>query len=248
MSDGVAAGYGKDLAYIHDVGFGAFARGAAPYVIERCAAAGFGGGRIVDLGCGGGILARALVDAGHEVLGIDISSEMIRLARKRVPEASFRIASFTEAEIPICQAVTALGEPLAYLFDDTNSRAALVRLFRKVFEALDSGGLFIFDLRESGTVPRGPFYEGASVGDDWAIFYRVAEDRRRRQLTRRLTTFRKAGKGYRRGDEVHRLRLYEGREIVEELRRVGFKARLVRSFGELQLAPKHAGFVARKPL
>lgn len=247
MSADVTAGYGRDLAYIHDVGFGAFARRAAPYVIERCAAAGFAGELIVDLGCGGGILARALADAGHEVVGVDISSEMIRLARKRVPEASFTIGSFTEVEIPVCRVVTALGEPLAYLFDDTNSRAALVRLFRRVFAALDPGGLFMFDLREPGTVASGPFYEGASVGDDWAIFYRVEEDRRRRRLTRRLTTFRKAGNGYRRGEETHRLQLYEGREIAEELRRVGFKARLVRSFGELRLAPKHAGFVARKP-
>src|SRR3954462_5378138 len=49
------------------------------------------GSRILDVGCGTGMpTARQLAHAGHEVIGVDISDEMLRLARRDVPEAEFR--------------------------------------------------------------------------------------------------------------------------------------------------------------
>ena len=45
--------------------------------------------RILDAGCGAGVpSARLLVQAGFEVVGVDFSSNMLRLARKNVPEAT----------------------------------------------------------------------------------------------------------------------------------------------------------------
>ena len=82
--------YGEDLAYIHDVGHAEFALGAAPGILEILDRNGIHDGLIVDLGCGSGLWARELVDAGYRVLGIDISEAMIELSRKRVPEAGFR--------------------------------------------------------------------------------------------------------------------------------------------------------------
>ena len=76
------AGYSEDLAYIHDAGYGDFARGAAPALLGALRAHGITTGRVVDLGCGSGIWAALLLDAGYEVLGIDISPAMIRLAKK----------------------------------------------------------------------------------------------------------------------------------------------------------------------
>lgn len=51
------------------------------------------GSRVLDVGCGTGVpTARQLADAGHSVLGIDLSSGMLDLARKNVPahNAEFR--------------------------------------------------------------------------------------------------------------------------------------------------------------
>ena len=46
--------------------------------------------RILDAGCGAGVpCARLLVQAGFEVVGVDFSSNMLRLARKSVREATF---------------------------------------------------------------------------------------------------------------------------------------------------------------
>lgn len=47
--------------------------------------------RIADLGCGTGTLTRLLVDEGYAVDGIDISPEMVRRARAKVPEADVRV-------------------------------------------------------------------------------------------------------------------------------------------------------------
>ncbi|WP_327704691.1 methyltransferase domain-containing protein [Streptomyces decoyicus] len=48
------------------------------------------GSRILDLGCGTGLpTARQLADAGHRVVGIDLSPSMVALARENVPDADF---------------------------------------------------------------------------------------------------------------------------------------------------------------
>ena len=44
--------------------------------------------RVLDAGCGAGVpCARFLVQAGFEVVGVDFSTSMLRMARKSVPEA-----------------------------------------------------------------------------------------------------------------------------------------------------------------
>ncbi len=237
--------YERDLAYIHDVGFTDYARGAAPHLLELLDHAGIREGTVVDLGCGTGLWARALAEAGYEVVGLDISPAMIEIARERVPAASFEVGSFTAFDPPPCRAVTALGEPLAYLFDGANTSRALLALCRRVYRALEPGGLFIFDLLEPGVTPRGE-YELFRQGYDWAIHCRAEEDRRRRLLTRHITTFRRDGEHFRREREVHELRLYRAAKIAAELRAMGFRVRRVRSFGAVKLRAGHTGLIARR--
>lgn len=239
-------GYGKDLAYIHDTGHGDFARRAAPALLRMLRAAGIhAGGLVIDLGSGSGIWARELTDAGYDVLGIDQSEPMLRIARRRAPRASFRRGSFTGVELPPCDAVTALGEVFNYLFDEANDAAALARLFRRVHRALRPGGLFLFDLAAPG---RGGFTKRQRNvhGRDWAILLETEEDRRARRLTRRIVAFRKVGKLYRRSEEVHRLRLYRPADVLRELRRAGFGVRTLRGYGDLNFPRGWTAFVARK--
>ncbi|MCX4910878.1 class I SAM-dependent methyltransferase [Streptomyces sp. NBC_00878] len=48
------------------------------------------GSRVLDLGCGTGVpTTRQMTDAGFEVVGVDLSREMVRLAREYVPAATF---------------------------------------------------------------------------------------------------------------------------------------------------------------
>ena len=56
------------------------------------------GSRILDAGCGPGLLAEAFLAAGHSVHGIDLSSEMVRRARERCARFGER-ASFEEGSL-----------------------------------------------------------------------------------------------------------------------------------------------------
>ena len=83
--------YKKDLAFIHDVGFSAYALKSASGILQMLERSQIRDGLVVDLGCGSGLWAEKLVQAGYQVLGIDISEAMIDIARSRVPEAEFRV-------------------------------------------------------------------------------------------------------------------------------------------------------------
>jgi cyclopropane fatty-acyl-phospholipid synthase-like methyltransferase len=55
---------------------------------------------VLDLGCGSGIPAtRSIVDAGHAVLAVDISSEQVRRARENVPEAQVMLTGALELQV-----------------------------------------------------------------------------------------------------------------------------------------------------
>jgi len=242
----MSPGYSSDLAYIHHVGHGSFARDSAPGVLEILGRRGILDGLVVDLGCGSGIWAGELTAAGFDVLGIDISAPMIELAKKTAPLARFRIASYLKARVPKCNAITSLGECLAYLFDRQNGPGQLTRLFGRVHDALNPGGVFVFDVPEIGFAQARKSKQGYREGKDWAVLVELSEDTAEHILTRRITSFRKAGKLYRRREEVHRLRLYKGTELARELRAAGFKVRIVRGYGKLRFGDAHVGFVARK--
>lgn len=238
--------YKDDLAFIHDVGFSEWALGSAPGILEILKRNGIGEGLVVDLGCGSGWWARALFEAGYQVLGIDISEAMIAIARKRVPQAEFRVGSLFTARIPSCRAVTSISECLNYVFGPT-SQVRLGGLFARIYDALTPGGVFVFDVAEPGQLDSGIRTRSFTEGDGWIVLVDKQEDTQRSLLTRRIITFRKVGENYRRSDEVHRQRLYKSRDIARELRRAGFRVKMLRGYGEYRLPPGHAAFIARKP-
>lgn len=49
--------------------------------------------RILDLGCGTGQLTHKIASAGAQVIGFDLSAEMIRAAQSKFPDIDFRIAN-----------------------------------------------------------------------------------------------------------------------------------------------------------
>lgn len=95
--------YREDLAYIQAWGFGDFAREVGPEVLRALRSASIPVRRVVEVGCGAGPLTAALVDAGFQVTGIDVSDELLRFARAACPGAGFIRGSIYDQAIPSCE-------------------------------------------------------------------------------------------------------------------------------------------------
>ena len=227
--------YGKDLALIHARGFAGLAGAAGPFMAAELGRAGVPEGLVVDLGCGNGVTSRLLGEAGYEVLGIDASPAMLALARREAPAARFRRGSFLDAELPPCVGVLAAGEVLAY------TERSLEPMFRRVRRALAPSGVFVLDLPGPGRGPTRSWWQG----DDWAILVEVSEDRPGALLTRSMVTFVRTGRGWRRGEETHRQRLFRPADVAARLRRLGFRVRIRRGYDGERFAPGHFVLVAR---
>jgi SAM-dependent methyltransferase len=216
----MAGFYEADLARIHDAGFGDFARDAGDGIVAMLAEAGIDGGLVVDLGCGSGILAERLAAAGYEVLGVDLSADMLAIARKRVPSARFVEASAFDFELPACAAVTATGEVLGYAADERSGRDALAAVFVRAHAALAPGGLLAFDLAAPGRAPQ-PARNWAE-GEGWVVCSESRELPGGEELLRDIVSFREASGAWRRADELHVLRLHPRDRVLADLERAGF--------------------------
>jgi SAM-dependent methyltransferase len=245
-----AVGYTDDLAYIHNAGFLHFAERAAPGLLQLLRTHRIENGLIVDLGCGGGIWARRLLEAGYRVLGVDISESMIRIARKNAPGAKFLVDSLLTADLPECDAVTSIGECINYSFDTRNSAQMLAGFFRRTYAALRPGGLLIFDFLQPGQIKPGVLRRTHVLADDWAVLVDAEETEtakgKEAKLTRRITSFRRRGTLYRRTAETHEIQLFPAPQLTAALRKTGFSVRVLRGYGGFRLAPGHSVVVARK--
>jgi SAM-dependent methyltransferase len=230
--------YGGDLARVHDEGFGDFARAAARELLVRVPSQ----GTVVELGCGSGIGAQILSDAGWEVIGIDLSADMLAIAARRAPGARFVQRSIWDVELPPCDAVTAIGEVVNYAADPRAAADRLPDLFGRIERALARGGLFMFDFATPGRgeVGAGP---GTRQGEGWRIRHEAVEDPERELLERRIS-MRVGGRESR---ETHVLRLYEPGHVREQLTAAGFRAEALDGYDDFRFWPGYAGFAASAP-
>ncbi|MDR3255283.1 MAG: methyltransferase domain-containing protein [Synergistaceae bacterium] len=105
------------------------------------------GERVLDVGCGDGVLTKALVDRGCEVIGIDSSEEMVASARSL--GLNVRVADAHKLEAEFAQA----GK-----FDAVMSNAAIhwmgdqYAVVRGVWDVLRPGGRFAAECAGEGNV------------------------------------------------------------------------------------------------
>jgi SAM-dependent methyltransferase len=220
--------YRRDLAYIHDQGYGRHADQCAPGILTLLEPV--RGGVVLELGCGSGLLTRHLVAAGHRVIATDASPAMLELARAAVPGAE-QITALTlpEDPVPPVDAIVGVGHVLNYLPDLDAIHSGLDALA----DALRPGGVLALDVAELsyGVIRRGDPPK-ARVEDDWAIiteFHQPSPDR----FDRAITTFvRAADDSYRRSDEHHSNVLLDIPSVLERLRRHGVPARAEDNFDD----------------
>ena len=244
MTD-IEALYQDDLAYVHHVGFRDVVDGAAPFLIEQLRSALPAGGRVLDIGCGGGLFLKALAEAGFHGIGVDPSPAMIAFASDEAPDADLICGSAYDVELPDMDAVTALGEGLGYLDPGGDQTPPLERLIGEIGAKLPTGGLFMFDLIVSDS-SQNPSGRGGRVGEDWAVFADNGREPESDRLTRSITTFRKIGELYRRTDEVHVAHMFRSSFVTETLDAAGFDVETGDRYGAFRLGPARMAFIARK--
>jgi SAM-dependent methyltransferase len=230
--------YQQDLAYIQAVAFGDFARGAAPEIIRRLRSAAIPIRRVLDVGCGAGPLTAELVAAGFDVAGIDPSADLLVHARAAVPDAQFFQGSVHDLDLPDCEAILAVGEPLTY------GDAPIEPFLAKASAVLPPGGLLIFDVIELGS----PSLDNRfwRSGDDWAVLSETQEDQAARTLVRTIETFRRLANFYRRAHEIHRVQVFDAAALCAQLAEHGFWIETAQAYGDQPLPPRRRAFLCAR--
>src|SRR5689334_1771616 len=59
-----------------------------------------GGGLVADVGCGPGYVTQHLHELGLDAVGIDLSPEMIAIARRDYPDLHFEVGTMTDLDLP----------------------------------------------------------------------------------------------------------------------------------------------------
>jgi SAM-dependent methyltransferase len=75
-----------------------YLRGSLALFVEQVQAA--GGGPVADVGCGPGYVTAHLQAAGVDAFGIDLSPEMVAIARREYPDLRFEVGTMTDLELP----------------------------------------------------------------------------------------------------------------------------------------------------
>jgi SAM-dependent methyltransferase len=99
------------------------------------------GHRAVDFGCGTGRSTRFLKLLGFRAVGLDISEEMVGIARSRDHEGDYRVIS--DGDFSTLDAGTADLVLSAFTFDNIPGRARKVRLFTGLRRLLGSRGRLV---------------------------------------------------------------------------------------------------------
>ncbi|MDY6802283.1 MAG: class I SAM-dependent methyltransferase [Cyanobacteriota bacterium] len=242
--------YGKDLAYVHDLGYGEIAEAAALFLLQQLETSNLNSGLIIDLGCGSGIFAKEICQSpnNYDFIGVDYSQDFLDIARQKAPKAQFIPSSFLDFAIPPCLAVTSIGECLNYQSDRRNNWAALTDLFQRIYNSLQPNGIFLFDLIEPGILGGNSSAKKIVERSEWTMFLEYEENFEEATLTRNITLFRKTANGYQKSKEIHGVKLYPRELVREALENLGFSVTLLDNYNGVNFRNKHVGFLAEKKL
>lgn len=202
--------YKRDLATIHDAGFGEYADSCAPAVISELA----NRQHVLEIGCGSGALTKHLVRDGIAVDATDASPEMLAIASRQLPDVDFRLLTLPDDPIPAADAIVSVGHALNYLASAEDIAKALFRMC----EALRPGGLLIVDICDLDYgLTRQEEKTHTWIEDDWALLTRTSLPRPD-HFVRDMTMFVKDKDGtWHRDHEVHDNVLVDVEELGSQL-------------------------------
>ena len=193
------------------------------YLQELLIGQGVNNGLVLELGCGTGKVTRRLKAYGYDMIGIDISEEMLEMAQNRENDGilylhqdmrEFELYGTVAAVVSVCDTMNYITEP-----ED------LVEVFRLVNNYLDPGGCFIFDLK-TRTFYRNVLAENvfAENREDCSLIWENFYDEENSLNEYDLTIYAEARDGlYQRFEETHCQRAWDLDEIKDMIDEAGME-------------------------
>lgn len=240
-----AAGWSGDMAaysafagiydiLMDDVDYSAW----ADYYLGLFKLAGVSPKRLCDCACGTGAMSVQFAERDIQVIGADISREMLEQAQARARQNGVR-AMFVEQDMCLLElprpvdALACACDGVNYLLDDDRLNAFFARAHR----ALKPGGALAFDISSAYKLEHilGNGFFGEER-DDVAYLWSNRFDLVARTVTMDLTFFvRERDELYRRFTEVHVQKAHDAEHLVRLLENNGFSN--VRVFGDRTYDP-----------
>ena len=98
--------------------------------------------KVLEIGCGNGRDTQEILKHTSDYLGIDISKEMIKIARQNNPKANFRVADIESFEFSVNLDIVLAFASLIH----TNKENFKI-ILEKIFKALNPSGIILLSLK-----------------------------------------------------------------------------------------------------
>ncbi len=191
------------------------------YLVEKLSSAGAGPNGC-DVGCGNGYFTRALYRAGYRMTGVDISPQMLSVAKTKAAKegvnAEFLLGDITKLNLrPKTDFITAVNDCLNYVPPEK-----LQSCFKRVYSCLNRGGVFLFDV-SSGQKLKNVLGNNVFCEDREKLSYMWFNSYKDGKSVMDLTFFiRRADGLYERADERHVQYAHGEEAIKSSLAAAGF--------------------------
>ena len=208
----------------------------ADYIEELWAKFGTNPHLVLDLACGTGVLTDILSGRGYDMIGVDLSADMLMVARQTNPEILFLQQDMREFELyGSVDAIICVCDSINYILEVDE----LLQVFKQVEFYLNPNGLLIFDInteyKYSQILADNDF---SGIGESGAYIWENFYDEVERLNEYQVTFFIGEQDGlYSRHEEVHIQKAHRPSEIKDALTVSGLN--LLGEFDELTLNPPH---------
>ncbi len=196
----------------------------AKSVAERLRREGTEDGLVLDLGCGTGILTRKLEELGYDMIGVDVSPDMLAVARESGSEGILYLEQdMREFELyGTVRAIVCLCDSMNYIL----SEEELLKVFKLADNYLDPGGLFIFDMKTEHLY-RDILEDRSFVWtrEDASLIWENSYDAERKLNEYELTIFQRLEDEdlYEKFEETHIQRAYDTATVIRLLKEAGLE-------------------------
>lgn len=195
-------------------------------IVENLKEYGIEEGLVLDLGCGTGSMTELLAEAGYDMIGVDVSEEMLELADEKKRESGhdilYLLQDMREFELyGTVRAIVSVCDSLNYIMEEEELR----KVFRLAHNYLDPDGILLFDMntvyKYENILGENVIAENRQEGSFiWENYYEPAERLNEYDLT--LYVREKDGR-YSRYEETHFQRAYETETVIRLLQETGFR-------------------------